>query len=467
MGRNPTGTIQPHGDHFDARVTMRDGTRPWICLPPSETEERARERAAAMSEMARAPGSTYDPRAAKVEAGETFGAYIARWSADRVTRGIVSARGDVGALRKHCPRIWDRPITAITRDDVEALVEDLDAEVAYDAISAGSAKQVWKVMRKAFDDATNAKTRALRVLATDPCLGVRGPDGGLQRSKTWLYPSEFLKLVSCVAVPRRRRRAYALGVYLYARLNELRAIGLEDADPEHDLVHVHRALDRRTGEEKATKSKQARRMLVEPHVAPLVRVLYAEAQAAGSKHLVTLAKVDWAERLRDDLRTAGVTRAELFADDKTRQPIRFHDLRATGITWAGIRGDDPLKIRQRAGHAKFATTEVYLRTAETVGPGFGEPFPPLPQDLLLRDEPPAKPTRGTPRRRGGGSQGGTQDAGDEGGGAQGGNQGGGAESSEESSGRGQSDRFVRSRSTWNHYENGSHAVDDDAVPAES
>ena len=119
-------------------------------------------------------------------------------------------------------------------------------------------------------------------------------------------------------------------------------------------------------------------MPVEPNVAPLVRVLYAEAKAAGGNHLVTLSLVDWALRLRTDLRTAGITRAELFADDKTRQPLRFHDLRATGITWAGIRGDDPLKIRQRAGHARFATTELYLRTAEVVGPGFGVPFPPLP-----------------------------------------------------------------------------------------
>jgi hypothetical protein len=25
-------------------------------------------------------------------------------------------------------------------------------------------------------------------------------------------------------------------------------------------------------------------------------------------------------------------------------------LRATGITWAAVRGDDPLRIKQRAGH---------------------------------------------------------------------------------------------------------------------
>ena len=36
-----------------------------------------------------------------------------------------------------------------------------------------------------------------------------------------------------------------------------------------------------------------------------------------------------------------------------------------------IRGDDPLKIKQRAGHAAFTTTEGYVRQAEAVRSGFG------------------------------------------------------------------------------------------------
>ncbi|MBK7398397.1 MAG: site-specific integrase [Myxococcales bacterium] len=49
-----------------------------------------------------------------------------------------------------------------------------------------------------------------------------------------------------------------------------------------------------------------------------------------------------------------------------------HDLRATGITWMAVRGDDPLKIRQRAGHQHIATK---MRLAEDVRAGFGEAFP--------------------------------------------------------------------------------------------
>src|SRR5579863_7203961 len=35
-------------------------------------------------------------------------------------------------------------------------------------------------------------------------------------------------------------------------------------------------------------------------------------------------------------------------------------------------------IMQRAGHEDFATTQIYIRTAEAVRDGFGTPFPSLP-----------------------------------------------------------------------------------------
>jgi hypothetical protein len=82
------------------------------------------------------------------------------------------------------------------------------------------------------------------------------------------------------------------------------------------------------------------------------------------------------------LEKAGVTRSELHTTTPTRKAITVYDLRATGITWQAIRGDDPLKIMQRAGHAAFATTQGYIREAEAVRDGFGEVFPPLPPEAL-------------------------------------------------------------------------------------
>jgi hypothetical protein len=86
--------------------------------------------------------------------------------------------------------------------------------------------------------------------------------------------------------------------------------------------------------------------------------------------------------LRRFLLKAGVDRPELHKGSPTRKPMTWHDLRATGLTWMAVRGDDPLKIKQRAGHATFKTTEIYIRSAEAIRQGFGEPFPALPDCLL-------------------------------------------------------------------------------------
>jgi len=87
-------------------------------------------------------------------------------------------------------------------------------------------------------------------------------------------------------------------------------------------------------------------------------------------------------KLKRYLARAGVERSDLFASDTTRKAITFHDLRATGITWMAARGDDPLRIMQRAGHADFETTKIYMREAENLSKAFGTVFPPLPARLL-------------------------------------------------------------------------------------
>jgi len=153
----------------------------------------------------------------------------------------------------------------------------------------------------------------------------------------------------------------------------------EDLDLEHGTIHLHRARDRVSGEDKSTKSKQARRFSLEPSILPLLRTMHAEAEQEGSgptDHVVELtSERDLARGLKRWLPKAGVNRPELYTTDATRQAIRFHDLRATGITWMAVRGDPPQVIQSRAGHTDYATTLGYIREAETLATGFGKVFP--------------------------------------------------------------------------------------------
>ena len=204
----------------------------------------------------------------------------------------------------------------------------------------------------------------------NPALGVEGPDRGARAAKQYLYPSEFLKFVGCREVPLPWRQAAALAVYLYPRASELRVLRWEDIDLEHGTVHIHRARDRNTGKEKPTKTSVARRFSIPATLRPLLERLHTESNGEG--YVVDLpSERDMDRGLRRWLKRAGVDRAELHTGSRTRKAITLHDLRASGITWLAVRGDDPLKIMQRAGHAEFATTRGYIREAEAVRDGFG------------------------------------------------------------------------------------------------
>ena len=86
--------------------------------------------------------------------------------------------------------------------------------------------------------------------------------------------------------------------------------------------------------------------------------------------------------LKEVLKRAKVDRAELHTTTATTKAITWHDLRATGLTWMAVRGDEPLKIMQRAGHERYETTQKYVREAEAIRDGFGDAFPRLPEPLV-------------------------------------------------------------------------------------
>ena len=149
-------------------------------------------------------------------------------------------------------------------------------------------------------------------------------------------------------------------------------------------IHVHRARGKRNaGEDKPTKTKLTRRFTLEPEIVPVLQRMKDEADAAGlgpTDHVLDMQSERTMSRaLKRWMRRAEVKRPELHATDATRQAMRFHDLRASGITWMAVRVDAPQVIQSRAGHTDYTTTLGYIREAETtLAEGFGEVFPALP-----------------------------------------------------------------------------------------
>jgi integrase len=304
-------------------------------------------------------------------------------------KGLGCVDGDGALLERHLlPELGEFDVRHVARDDLKRLVGKLDAKVKRGnsddgkPFSAKTAINAWGVARALFRDAQRAKDVTLCVREDNPADGVARPDAGAKKAKTYLWPSEFDALVRAERMPRRWRRLFALAVYMYARAGEISALTWDAVDLEHGAVLIHVAEDRvRKRGVRATKTETARRIPIEPALLPLLRAMHE--QAGGKGRVFKMPSVGILSRkLKLYLKRAGVTRSDQFKSDATRKAITFHDLRATGITWMAARGDDPLRIMQRAGHADFETTKIYMREAENLAATFGDVFPVLPVDLM-------------------------------------------------------------------------------------
>jgi hypothetical protein len=103
------------------------------------------------------------------------------------------------------------------------------------------------------------------------------------------------------------------------------------------------------------------------------RVIPAEVWGSGATMTGNLDRQT--RRLRRCLRVAGVDRPALHEAEATSKAMTWYDLRATGITWRAVRGDDPLRIMHAAGHTSFTTTQGYIRAAAAFSAdAFGDVF---------------------------------------------------------------------------------------------
>ena len=328
---------------------------------------------------------------AKGTAGETLAQFAERWLEARARLGNTTVRDDRGRLDKWILRsLGATPVAGITREHVERLVADLNEKVRARELAWKTAGNVWAVFQRLMKDAAGVKSEVpeLRVRKDNPVADVLGPKRGGKKTKPYLYPSEALAFMSSAAVPIAWRRMLAVGAYTYMRTGELEALEWGDVDLDHATMSVHHATSR-DGDDGSTKTETVRTIPIEPALMPLLQLMRDESDGEG-RVLDMPSRRALARGLRLYLGKAGVTRKALFTSDATRKPINFYyATRRTGITWAAVRADDPIKIQRRAGHAAFAMTEEYIAEAENLRPGFGEPFPELPEGLAGSPKPAA------------------------------------------------------------------------------
>lgn len=112
--------------------------------------------------------------------GETLDQWVGRWFEHRRSAGAAREQRIYELFVS--PWMGRRRVQALTRDDVLAWVEAMDALVADDQIRWGTAKRRWIFLRAMLRDLCRSKRRDLRVRTDDITAGVRGPDRGVERS---------------------------------------------------------------------------------------------------------------------------------------------------------------------------------------------------------------------------------------------------------------------------------------------
>lgn len=390
MARKATGTVRvllndDGKPQWHGRFSCADGTRtPWVELDSKiAIDDVASAKASAARMAVRVRKAAAGQPVPTV--GETVEEYAGRWHDWRESRGLTCVKDDRSRMKNHVlGTLGPLDVATVSRRQLEELVQRLDERIVKGEIGWKVATLAWSNVRRMFKDACSAKRLELRVREDNPAEHVQAPERGEKKEKQYLWPSEFLALVQCEQVPRRWRVLFALAVYVYARAGEVEALSWEDISFETGTIHIHKSVDRvrERGRIKKTKTGVSRRIPIEANLLPLLKAMHHDAEGRGR----VIAKMPSPGMLSRKLKfylehKAKVERAELFATDATRKAITFHDLRATGITWMAARGDDPLRIKQRAGHASFQTTEGYIREAENLGASFGTVFPPLSEAI--------------------------------------------------------------------------------------
>jgi len=405
--RPATGQVIHHGEGYTARVRVAaNDRRPFRLAVSSDTEAEERnallvalalrlrphatadEIAKLVQRAAGAAGATakktlqeIEEAACLIESGETatassalapsFADFAKSWTSGELRKkhpDHVRDKDhdrDVQILRMYVnPCMRTKRITDVTLDDCERVMANLPRH-----LSPATRRHVAQCMRKVLSFAVYPG----RYLPANPIPREWMPKVPRSGAKAMacLYPAEDAKLLGCRAVPLERRIAYGVLIREGMRAGELELLRWRDLDLAHGRVRLDE-----------NKTDDPRAWALSPDV---VRALTWWKKRSGADDDALVVGLDLGDgawwlrgdahfdpkkpetstNRRGDLRTAGVTRRELFERTASRLPIRLHDLRASFVTISLAAGRTEAWVTDRTGHKSSQMLARYARQART------------------------------------------------------------------------------------------------------
>jgi len=386
-----TGTAEWRNGHWWVKVSLPDNTRPryrlcldGACTCETMSDAMKEERCKAISERKRGEvkAEIVTQEKARKEKRLTVQKFGEQWTSGELfqlhgevsgLREKASAKDDAYRLARYVyPVLGSMPVADVTETDIETVMREAQSRAkklkGKTKLRPASRFQLYQCMRRLFDLAV----RPGRLRESSPVPSYLRPNRGKPKLFGFLYPSEVLALLKCRKVPLGRRVLYALAVYTGLRKGSLFALTWGGVDFENGTL-------------RSLKSKTGLPQLFEiPESLCTLLARWFEQCGRPSKKALVVNGVDVraereAEALRDDLKEAGIEREDLVgettADNVER--LRFHDLRATFVTWAMRAGKGDGWISDRTGHLTPEMRARYARAARVLADLKYEPFPSL------------------------------------------------------------------------------------------
>lgn len=245
-----SGTVVRRGKHLYARISLPDGTRPDyrlckdVCRCNEMTEARAKVTAAHIAERERARVTQEMAIQSRREAGQrlTVKEFGEQWTSGELyerhgevnkLREKASAKDDAYRLAKYVyPLIGAMPVADVTEQDIEHVLNESSRVGKGKGAVWRSKFQVYQVLRRLFELARKPG----RIRKDNPVNADVRPPKPKPVLFSYLYPSEFMTLLACAAVPIARRLLYALATYTGLRKSSLYALTWGDVDFEHGTL---------------------------------------------------------------------------------------------------------------------------------------------------------------------------------------------------------------------------------------
>ncbi len=300
---------------------------------------------------------------ASTSSGLTFQRLANRWTSGELHRDHPdhvkekrSVDDDTYRLDLLFKEIGVIPLSSFQLDDAERAMRKLPAHLS-PASRRHYAQLISRVLQLAVYPA--------RIIKASPIPRGWLPKLGARKAFAYLYPPEDAKLMACTGakgVPLAYRLLYGFLEREGMRRGEAQQLTFEDLDIDTGAISLNE-----------NKTDDPRTWALDPGTRRALKIWKDEyRKGAKSSDLVFVDPggdpLDWehlADRLREHLAVAGVTRQELFKTTSARHRLRAHDLRGTFVTLALASGKTETWVMDRTGHTTSGMLQRYRRAARS------------------------------------------------------------------------------------------------------